>query len=63
MIKIKATDLEILRQEEETNRAGEQSIVKAIANFAVQDKKKDLLIQQLAQTVSSMAIKIEKIRG
>jgi|BioPla2DNA2_1021312.scaffolds.fasta_scaffold137199_2 hypothetical protein len=63
MIKIKATDLEILRQEEETNRAGEQSIVKAIANFAVQDKKKDLLIQQLAQTVSSMAIEIEKIRG
>ncbi len=42
MIKIKVTDLEILRQEEETNRAGEQSIVKAIANFAVQDKKKDL---------------------
>jgi len=63
MIKIKVTDLEILRQEEETNRAGEQSIVKAIANFAVQDKKKDLLIQQLAQTVSSMAIEIEKIRG
>lgn len=63
MLKIKASDLEILRQEEEMNKVAEISMVNAIAGFAVQDKKKDLLIQQLAQTISGLAIEIEKIRG
>lgn len=63
MLKIKASDLEILRQEEEMNKVAEISMVNAIAGFAVQDKKKDLLIQQLAQTISGLAIEIKKIRG
>lgn len=61
MLKIKVSDLEILRQEQAMAKLAEQSTVRAVVQLSVENKKKDLLIQQLAQTINTLAIEIAKL--
>ena len=52
-----------LIKEKESKKLTEQNTVKAIADLAVSNKQKDLLIQQLSQTVANLNIEIAKLKG
>lgn len=44
-------------------RISGQNTVRAIADLAVENAKKDLLIQQLAQTIANLNIEIQQLKG
>lgn len=53
-----------LEQEREEEIANPQQIMsKQIADLAIDNKKKDMLIQNLAKTVSELNIKVSQLEG
>lgn len=44
-------------------RISGQNTVRAIADLNVENAKKDLLIQQLAQTIANLNIEIQQLKG
>lgn len=40
-----------------------QNTVKAIAELSIENKKKDFLIQNMAQTIATLNIEIQQLKG
>ena len=52
-----------LIKERDNKKTVEQNTVKAIAELNIKNKKKDILIQNMAQTIASLNIEIAKLKG
>ncbi|MCR2045478.1 hypothetical protein [Anaerosalibacter massiliensis] len=63
MAKIKWKTKEEMDQEKEKNANPQQIMSKQIADLAIDNKKKDMLIQNLAKTVSELNIKVQQLGG
>ena len=59
MKSIRIKDLEIVEQEQKA----EQIPMKTLAELTVDNKKKDILIAQLTNTVAMLNLEINKIKG
>lgn len=60
---IKIKDLEIVEQERQQSETTEKSTTATLAQLAVENKKKDILIAQLTQAIANLNIEIEKLKG
>ena len=63
MKSIRNKDLEIVEQERQQVEALEESTATALARLALENQKKDVLIEQFAQTVANLNIEIMKLKG
>lgn len=64
MAKITWKTKEELEQEREEEIANPQQVMsKQIADLAIDNKKKDMLIQNLAKTVSELNVKVQQLGG
>lgn len=66
MLEIAISDLKITRDENKKKSLEEvanQNSSKVITQLMLSDKKKDLLITQLAQAVANQNIEIQKLKG
>lgn len=66
MLEIAIADLKITRDENKKKSLEEvanQNSAKVIAQLMLSDKKKDLIITQLAQAVANQNIEIQKLKG
>lgn len=60
---IRIKDLEIVEQERQQSKIGEKSTAATLAQLAVENKKKDILIAQLTNTVANLNVEIAKLKG
>ncbi|PUF85659.1 MULTISPECIES: hypothetical protein [unclassified Geobacillus] len=63
MKSIRIKDLEIVEQERQREEAIETSTAMALARLALENQKKDVLIEQLTQTVANLNLEIMKLKG
>lgn len=64
MAKITWKTKDELEQEREEEIANPQQVMsKQIADLAIDNKKKDMLIQNLAKTVSELNVKVQQLGG
>lgn len=63
MKSIRIKDLEIVEQERRQEEAVKRSTSMALAQLTLENQKKDVLIEQLTQTVSKLNIEIAKLKG
>lgn len=63
MAKIVWKTKEEIEQEKEAIINPEEVMSKQIADLAIDNKKKDMLIQNLAKTVSELNIKVSQLEG
>lgn len=66
LLEIAIADLKITRDENKKKSLEEvanQNSAKVIAQLMLSDKKKDLIITQLAQAVANQNIEIQKLKG
>ena len=63
MKSIRIKDLEIVEQERQREEAIETSTTMALARLALENQKKDVLIEQLTQTIVNLNIEIAKLKG
>lgn len=66
LLEIAISDLKITRDEKkkkDLEEVANQNSAKVIAQLMLSDKKKDLLITQLAQAVANQNIEIQKLKG
>ena len=63
MKSIRIKDLEIVEQERQQGEALEKSTSMALARLALENQKKDILINRLTQTVANLNVEIMKIKG
>jgi len=63
MKSIRIKDLEIVEQERQREEAIETSTAMALARLALENQKKDTLIEQLTQTVANLNLEIMKLKG
>lgn len=62
MKSIRIKDLEIVEQERQREEAIETSTAMALAQLALENQKKDVLIEQLTQTIVNLNIEIAKLK-
>lgn len=60
---IKIKDLEIIEQEKNEQELPQKNVALTLAQLAVENKKKDVLIQSLSQTVATLNIEMAKLKG
>jgi hypothetical protein len=60
---IRIKDLEIVEQERRQEEAAEKSTSMALAQLALENQKKDVLIEQLTKTVADLNLEIMKLKG
>lgn len=63
MRSIRIKDLEVVEQERFEKEIANKSMAQIIAMLTVENKKKDMLIEQLSQTVAALNIEIAKLKG
>ncbi|WPZ17776.1 hypothetical protein UM396_14420 [Geobacillus subterraneus] len=63
MKSIRIKDLEIVEQERQQEELAEKNTATTLAQLAIENKKKDLLITQLTQTIANLNIEIAKLKG
>ena len=63
MKSIRIKDLEIVEQERKQEELTEKNTTNALVQLTIENKKKDLLIAQLTQTVANLNIEITKLKG
>lgn len=63
MKSIKIKDLEIIEQEKEMQEIPQKNFATSLADLAIENKKKDLLITQLTQAVANLNVEITKLKG
>ncbi|RLQ08635.1 hypothetical protein NSQ51_13380 [Geobacillus sp. FSL K6-0789] len=63
MKSIRIKDLEIVEQERQQEESTEKNTAAALAQLTIENKKKDLLITQLTQTIANLNIEIAKLKG
>ena len=63
MKSIRIKDLEIVEQERQQEETVEKSTAMALAQLALENQKKDMLITQLTQMIANLNIEITKIKG
>lgn len=63
MKSIRIKDLEIVEQERQREEAIETSTAMALARLVLENQKKDVLIEQLTQTVANLNLEIMKLKG
>lgn len=63
MKSIRIKDLEIVEQERQREEAVETSTAMALSRLALENQKKDTLIEQLTQTVANLNLEIMKLKG
>lgn len=63
MKSIRIKDLEIVEQERRQEEAAEKSTSMALAQLALENQKKDVLIEQLTKTVADLNLEIMKLKG
>lgn len=63
MKSIRIKDLEIVEQERQREEAIETITAMALARLALENQKKDVLIEQLTQTVANLNLEIMKFKG
>lgn len=60
---IRIKDLEIVEQERRQEEVAEKSTSMALAQLVLESQKKDVLIEQLTQTVANLNVEIAKLKG
>ena len=63
MKSIRIKDLEIVEQEQRQEEAVKKSTSMALAQLALENQKKDVLIEQLTQTVVNLNIEVARLKG
>lgn len=63
MKSIRIKDLEIVEQEQRQEEAVKKSMSMALTQLSLENRKKDILITQLTQTVANLNIEIMKLKG
>lgn len=63
MKSIRIRDLEIVEQEQRQEEAVKKSTSMALAQLALENHKKDVLIERLTQTVANLNIEVARLRG
>lgn len=63
MKSIRIKDLEIVEQERQQEESTEKNTAAVLAQLTFENKKKDLLITQLTQTIANLNIEIAKLKG
>ena len=63
MKSIRIKDLEIVEQERQQGEAIETSTAMTLAQLALENQKKDILIEQLTQTVANLNIEVARLKG
>ena len=63
MKSIRIKGLEIVEQERKQEELAEKNTTNALVQLTIENKKKDLLITQLTQTVANLNIEITKLKG
>lgn len=63
MKSIRIKDLEIVEQEQRQEEEVKKSTSMALAQLALENQKKDVLIEQLAQTVANLNIEVARLKG
>ena len=63
MKSIRIKDLEIVEQERQQEELAEKNTAAALVQLTIENKKKDLLITQLTQTIANLNIEIAKLKG
>ncbi|OKO91408.1 hypothetical protein BRO54_2685 [Geobacillus proteiniphilus] len=63
MKSIRIKDLEIVEQERQQEESTEKNTAAVLAQLTIENKKKDLLITQLTQTIANLNIEIAKLKG
>lgn len=63
LIEIQATDLKIKRYEEGEQQEQEKTSAKTLAELVVEIKQKDFIIQQLSQTVATLSLEVQQLKG
>lgn len=63
MKSIRIKDLEIVEQERQQEETVEKSTAMALAQLALENQKKDMMIAQLTQAVANLNIEISKLKG
>lgn len=63
MKSIRIKDLEVVEQEQRQEEAVKKSTSMALAQLSLENRKKDILITQLTQTVANLNIEIMKLKG
>lgn len=63
MKSIRIKDLEIIEEERKQEELAEKNTATALVQLTIENKKKDLLITQLTQTVANLNIEIAKLKG
>lgn len=63
MKSIRIKDLEIVEQERQQEEAAEKSTTMALAQLALENQKKEVLIEQLTKTVADLNLEIMKLKG
>lgn len=63
MKSIRIKDLEIVEQERQREEAIETSTAMALSRLSLENQKKDILIEQLTQTVANLNLEIMKLKG
>ena len=56
-------DLEIIEQEKEMEENSEESQIFALSDLAIENKKKDILIEQLSQVVAELSLEVSQLKG
>lgn len=63
MKSIRIKDLEIVEQERQQQEVAEKTTSMVLAQLALENQKKDVLIEQLTQTVANLNIEIARLKG
>lgn len=63
MKSIRIKDLEIVEQERQQEELAEKNTATVLAQSAIENKKRDLLITRLTQTITNLNIEIAKLKG
>lgn len=63
MKSIRIKDLEIIEKEKEVQEIPQKNFTESLAELAIENKKKDVLITQLTQAVTNLNIEITKLKG
>lgn len=62
MLEIQVSDLKIKRYKENEKEDQQKTSAKTLAELTIESKKKDFVIQQLAHTIATLNLEVQKLK-